>query len=79
MMSGQKKYAIAAILVGSIDIAWLFASYFPLVQSWIETLRRSGQVGAALGGLVINPLFNLLVMCTAVYLAYRAWRMRRST
>ena len=78
-MSGQKKYAIAAVLVGSIDIAWLFASYFPLVESWIETLRRSGQVGAALGALVINPMFNLLVMCIAVYLAYRALRMRRST
>jgi len=78
-MSGQKKYAIAAILVGSIDIAWLFASYFPLVQSCIETFRRSGQVGAALGALVLNPMFNLLVMCIAVFLAYRALKARRST
>jgi len=78
-MSGQKKCAIAAILVGSIDIVWLFASYFPLTQGWIETLRRSGHVGAAVGGLVINPMFNLLVMCIAVYLAYRALKLSRST
>jgi len=78
-MSGQKKCAIAAITVGSFEIGWLFASNFPRVQGWLETLRRSGQVGAAVSQLVTNPMFNLLVMCIAVYLAYRALRLRRST
>jgi len=79
MMSPQKKCTIAAITVGLIEIAWLFASNFSLVQGWIETLRRSGHLGAAVSELVINPMFNLLMMCIAVYLGYRALRMRRST
>ena len=78
MMSGSKKGAIAAITLGLIDIAWLFASNFPRVEGWIETLRRSGHVRAAVSHLLINPVFNLLVMCIAVYLGYRALRTRRS-
>ena len=75
-MSDRRKFALAAVVVGMVEIAWLFASNFRRVDGWIEKLRRSNQVGAAVSGLVVRPVFNLLVMCIALYLAYHAFRMR---
>ena len=78
-MSARKGFATGAAIVALSEAAWFVASNFSLIKGWITSLQARGGIADSIASFVTNPVFHLLVVCAALYLAVRAFRTATDT